>query len=145
MKNLLLILLATLFVACNEGTRYDEPEVPKTRIVETFARIENVQWELSDRWQPVGGGHYALEPTYVSVVHIEKTELAGDSIDLSESEVWFSSPQTGYGGYYDTVFTYEETSSEIILNVECPIEIGNKPTEEPSPFIILKYSYYTTY
>lgn len=30
MKNLLLILLATLFVACNEGTRYDEPDMPVT-------------------------------------------------------------------------------------------------------------------
>lgn len=30
MKNLLLILLAALFVACNEGTRYDEPDMPVT-------------------------------------------------------------------------------------------------------------------
>lgn len=36
MKNLLLILLATLFVACNEGTRYDEPDMP---VVETTVDV----------------------------------------------------------------------------------------------------------
>lgn len=29
-KTIILILLSTLFVSCNEGTRYDEPDVPIT-------------------------------------------------------------------------------------------------------------------
>lgn len=140
MKNLLLILLATLFVACNEGTRYDEPDVPKSKASHGMTGVENVQWELSDRWQPISGGSYVLEPTYVSVVHIEKAKLAGDSINLSNLLVNVY-PQNGNGIYYSANFTYEETNSELILNIECSYLI----TEEPRPYIFLEYIYYTTY
>lgn len=51
MKNLLLILLATLFVACNEGTRYDEPEAPVT-LVETTVDVmpDNEYWRPRCGW-----------------------------------------------------------------------------------------------
>ena len=51
MKNLLLILLATLFVACNEGTRYDEPDMPVT-LVETTVDVlpDNEYWKPRCGW-----------------------------------------------------------------------------------------------
>lgn len=147
MKNLLLILLATLFVACNEGTRYDEPEVPTTWESTGFIDIKDVKWELSERWKPTKGNVYTLQPTYVSVVRVEKAVLKGDSIDFSNSKVWFANPQTGAGGepLFPADFTYEETNSEIILNIECPPQIAEEPTEEPFPTIRFIYTYYTTY
>lgn len=151
MKNLLLILLATLFVACNEGTRYDEPTFSNNTHVKTTykyrgeIKIKDVKWELTERYQPIGGRLYTLQPTYISVVRINKTELEGDSTDFSKATVYFTNPQIGYDGYLPTDFTYEETSSEIILNIQCPSQVGKKPTEEPYSYILVRYAYYTTF
>jgi hypothetical protein len=98
MKNLLLILLATLFVACNEGTRYDEPDAPVT-LVETTVDVipDNEHWkprcEYSDskftivKNQTLEG--YAYNENFIALLPL--SAISNEKIFVDEVRIYLSS------------------------------------------------------